>query len=86
MFGDNLFNGNVVRMLFKDMDGRILVRYDWQLNHEMLDNRDGKIPDALIFHFIIECNLEKSGQYTTEILMNEEIIGQYKIQAVIRVE
>ena len=84
LFGNNIFNGNSVRLLFKDADGRILVRYDWPLHNEILKDTEGKIPDALIFHFVIECNIEKTGLYTSEILLNDEIIGQYKIQAISR--
>ena len=84
LFGDNFFNDNSVRFLFKDIDGRVLVRYDWLLQRGMLEATGGKIPDALIFHFIIECNIEKTGIYTTEILINDETIGQYKIHAVVR--
>lgn len=52
----------------------------------MLEATGGKISDALVSISLSSANIEKTDIYTTEILMNDEFIGQYKIQAVIRAE
>lgn len=83
--GIDSFNNDTIRAFFKDPDGYILSQFEWRLDDNLLHASNGNVPDALIFHFTISCNIEKSGIFCTEILFNQNILGTYYIHAGLKV-
>ena len=84
IFGDNIFNDNIVRAYFKAPDNSILIQYNWTFDETMLENANGNIPDAIVLNLSLNSYFNHIGTYSTEIFFNEERIGIFYINVIER--